>query len=112
MENLTLTNIALALLGMTIHILMKISERKNKTKKASLIEFLAEKMNWVRITLALLSTFAILLMAHDLGNIIGVTLDDGTVAMSVVSFLAGYSNHSLIRNVLKIFKKQTTNEIE
>lgn len=106
MEHLSLQYIILAVLGMIIHILMKISERKDKSSKFSFKVFFADKMNWVRIALSLASVLALMLMAEDLTNTLGITLTDGSPAKSIFSFGAGYLNHSLIRNVLKKFETQ------
>jgi len=106
MEHLSLEYILLAVLGMTIHILMKISERKNKSEKFSFKVFFADRMNWVRIALSLTSVLALMLMAEDLTNTLGITLTDGSPAKSIFSFGAGYLNHSLIRNILKNFENK------
>lgn len=104
-ENLSLEYLVLALLGMIIHILMKISERKDKKDNPfSLKVFFADKMNWVRIILSFVSVIALMLMADDLTDTLGITLNDGSPAKSIFSFLAGYLNHSFIRNILKRFK--------
>lgn len=98
--------ILLALLGMIIHILMHINQRRNKNIPTSVKIFLADKINWVRIFLSLTSIVSLLLMADDVANILGVTLSDGSPAKSLFAFLSGYMNHSIIRNVLKIFNKK------
>jgi hypothetical protein len=109
MENLTLEYILLALLGMVIHILMKVANRGDKkNNKFSLKTWVQDRMNWVRLVLAVSSTVALMIMADDLANMLGVTLSDGSPANSVFAFGAGYLNHSLIRNVLKVFKKGET----
>ena len=97
--------ILLAILGMVIHILMHIIQRKTLNNPFSLKVFISEKINWIRIILSLASTFALLLMADDVANILGMTLTDGSPAKSVFAFLSGYLNHSIIRNILKLFKK-------
>lgn len=113
MANLTLEYIFLAFLGMTIHILMKIGERSNK--KGSKISFkiwIYDRMNWVRLVLTICSTLALIIMADDLSNMFNITLSDGSPARSVFAFSAGYLNHSLIRNFLKVFKKEENSEPE
>ncbi len=105
MINIELQSVLLAVLGMLVHILMHIIQRKNKHLPTSIKYFLAEKINWIRIVLALISTFALLLMADDVANILGINLTDGSSAKSVFAFLCGYMNHSIIRNLLKMFKK-------
>jgi hypothetical protein len=44
-------------------------------------------------------------MSDSLSKIFGVTLSDGSPAKDVFAFIIGYFNHSLIKNVLKVFKK-------
>lgn len=106
MENLDIQYIVLAILGMVIHILMKVSERKDKkTNKVSLKVFFSDSMNWIRIALSITSVIAIMFMADDIADMMGITLSDGSPARGILSFGAGYLNHSLIRNVLKVFKK-------
>ena len=110
MENLNLTLLGLALLGLFIHVLMKIVNRSNKkTTKFSFKVFFSDSMNWVRIVLSIASIFALLLMSEEIGNMIGITLTDGSPAPKVFAFGAGYFNHSIIRNVLKSFKKGEEN---
>ena len=106
MENFSWEYLGLAVLGLFIHILMKIASRENKkTNKVSISAFFKDSMNWVRILLSFLSIIALLMMAKDLSEMLGITLKDGSSARSVFAFGAGYLNHSLIFNVLKICKK-------
>ena len=106
MENFSWEYLGLALLGLFIHVLMKIASRGNKeSNKVSVKAFFKDSMNWVRILLSLSSIIALLLMAEDLTDMLGITLGDGSPARSVFAFGAGYLNHSLIWNVLKAFKK-------
>tara|TARA_R110002020_G_scaffold309888_3_gene525780 strand:- start:2856 stop:3185 length:330 start_codon:yes stop_codon:yes gene_type:complete len=105
MDTLTIKYIVLATLGMLLHIIMKIQNRTKK-EKFSIKVFFSDKMNWVRIVLAVISTVALLLMSDDLTNMFGITLDDGSPAKSLFAFGAGYLNHSLVRNILKVFKKK------
>jgi hypothetical protein len=105
MEDLNLQYVLLAVLGMVIHILMKIGERGNKKGNPfSFKVFFADRMNWIRIALSITSVLALMLMAEDLTDTLGITLSDGSPAKSIFSFGAGYLNHSLIRNILKRFK--------
>ena len=62
MENLNLECIILALLGVIIHIAMKVVNRTNQTEKFSLKVWCADKLNIVRVLLAVASTIAILIM--------------------------------------------------
>jgi hypothetical protein len=96
----------LGFLGMFIHVLMKISERADKKKnKFSLKVWFSDRMNWVRLLLSISSMVALLIMSDDLADMMGITLSDGSPAPKVFAFGAGYLNHSMIRNVLKRFKK-------
>jgi hypothetical protein len=44
-------------------------------------------------------------MADDVSKYLGVTIDNGASARSLFAFLSGYLNHSIIKNILKVFKK-------
>lgn len=108
MENLNILNIVLALLGVLIHILMKIADRNGKAednKKWSFKIWRNDRMNWVRLALSLCSIATLLLLADDLADMWGISLSDGSPAKGVLAFGAGYLNHSLIRNVMRSFKK-------
>lgn len=104
MENLSFEYLLLAFMGMLIHVLMKVYERNDKSKPFSLKVFFKDSMNWIRIGLVVCSVIALMLMAEDLTDILGIKLTDNSPAKSVFSFLAGFMNHSLIRNILKRFK--------
>jgi hypothetical protein len=105
MSNFTFEYILLAILGMFIHVLMSIVQRRNKFTSISIKIFLADYMNWIRVLLSLTSTFVLLLMADDVSKYLGVTIDNGASARSLFAFLSGYLNHSIIKNILKVFKK-------
>ena len=110
MDLIQLEYLGLAFLGMVIHILMKIANRKDKKiNKFSFKKFFSDSMNWVRILLSISSVIALILMADDLSDLMGIKLSDGSPARSLFAFGAGYLNHSMIRNVLKIFKKGQQN---
>lgn len=110
MELLQVEYVLLAFLGMILHILMKVMEQMKKSKsKFSFKTFFTDSMNWVRIIMSIISIMALILMADDLSEIIGIQLKDGSPARSIFAFGAGYLNHSMIRNVLKMFKKAQTN---
>ena len=100
------TYILLAFLGMFIHILMKVLNRKDKSKNLSFKIFFSNSNNWIRMILAISSTIAILMMSEDIASMMHIQLQDGSPAKSILSFLAGYLNHSLIRNLLSIFNKK------
>jgi hypothetical protein len=96
----------LAFLGMFIHILMKVLNRKDKTKKLSFKVFFSNSSNWIRMILAVVSTIAILLMSSDIADILNIKLSDGSPGKSLLAFMAGYLNHSIIRNLLSTFEKK------
>ena len=106
MEILHIEYLTLALLGVIIHIAMKVTNRTDKTQKFSLKVWCADKLNWVRVVLSVASTIAILLMGPDIADVMGITLKDGAPALGILAFLAGYLNHSMIRNLLKMFNKK------
>ena len=113
MENLSWQYVGLAILGLLIHILMKVEGRNNKkSNKISIRTFFKDNMNWIRIVLSVVSIIALLMMAKDLTDMLGITLRNGSPARSVFAFGAGYLNHSLIFNVLKVFKKEDNIEDE
>jgi hypothetical protein len=105
MSNLTLPYISLAFLGMIIHILIGILNRKNKVIPLSLSYYISDVKNWIRMILSILSIFALLMMSDSLEDILGIKLSNGASAKDVFAFITGYLNYSLIKNVLKIFKK-------
>lgn len=105
MKNLTTEYILLALLGMFIHILIHVLNRRNKTIPISIGYFISDLNNWLRLTLSIFSIFALLIMSDSISDILGIKLSDGSSAKDVFAFVTGYLNHSLIKNVLRIFKK-------
>jgi len=106
MEYLNIQYLTLALLGVIIHIAIKITNRTDKTEKFSLKVWCDDRINWARAIISIASTLAILMMAPDIANVMGITLTDGAPALGILAFLAGYLNHSMIRNLLKMFKKK------
>lgn len=105
MTNLTLEYISLAFLGMIIHILIHVLNRKNKSIPISFGYYISDIDNWIRMVLSILSIIALLMMSENLSNMLGIQLSDGSSAKDVFAFITGYLNHSLIKNVLRIFKK-------
>jgi hypothetical protein len=105
MGNLTIEYLLLAFLGMFIHILIHILNRKNKSIPLSFGYYVSDVDNWIRLILSITSIFALLLMSESLSNILGITLSNGASAKDVFAFITGYMNHSLIKNVLRIIKK-------
>jgi hypothetical protein len=105
MNNLTFEYLSLAFLGMIIHILIHILNRKNKSIPLSFGYYVSDIDNWIRLILSITSIFALLIMSESLSNILGITLSNGASAKDVFAFITGYLNHSLIKNVLRILKK-------
>lgn len=105
LTNLTLEYILLAFLGMFIHILIHILNRKNKSIPISFGYYISEIDNWIRFVLSIASILALLMMSESLSDIFGIKLSDGSHAKDVFAFITGYMNHSIIKNVLRIFKK-------
>jgi hypothetical protein len=93
-------NILLALLGVTIHLLMKFKTRTNKASDFRFKFWL--KDNWVNAVLSVLSAIAVLFMLQDVSMFVGNGAQELT---KLVAFCAGYFNHSLIRAITKRFKK-------
>jgi hypothetical protein len=105
MSNLTIEYILLAFLGMFIHILIHILNRKNKSIPLSFSYYISDVDNWIRLILSFASIFALLIMSESLSDMLGIKLSNGSSAKDVFAFVTGYLNHSLIKNVLRIFKK-------
>lgn len=105
MSNLTIEYILLAFLGMIIHIFIHILNRKNKSIPLSFGYYISDFDNWIRMILSILSIFALLIMSDSLSDMLGIKVSNGASAKDVFAFLTGYLNHSLIKNVLRIFKK-------
>jgi|TARA_R110000823_G_C15772343_1_gene484182 hypothetical protein len=106
MEELNTQYLLLAFLGMVLHIATQVISRSDKEAGFSLKYWLCDKLNWVRIIIAVTSMVALLLMAEDVADVMGITLSDGAPAKSILAFLAGYLNHSLVKGVLKVLKKK------
>lgn len=105
MTNLKIEYILLAFLGMFIHILIHILNRKNRSIPLSFSYYVSDIDNWIRLILSFVSIFALLIMSDSLSDIFGIKLSNGASAKDVFAFITGYLNHSLIKNVLRIFKK-------
>ena len=52
-----------------------------------------------------MSIVALLMMSESLSDMLGIKLSNGSSAKDVFAFVTGYMNHSLIKNVLRVFKK-------
>ena len=96
----------LALLGIIMHVLIKVLNRSNKSQPISFKLFIANKTNRLRVALSIVSVIVILMLADDIADIMQVKLSDGSPARRFLAFLAGYLNHSLVRDLLKVFKRR------
>jgi len=97
----------LAFLGIFIHLTVSVMYRKNKNTPFSFAYIVTSGNNYIRLSLAVASTWAILLMSDDIAALINLKLSDGTPAKHLLSFFAGYFNHSLIRKLVNVFNKKT-----
>jgi len=99
MEALNFTNVLLALLGVTIHSLMKFQNRNTTDAKFSFVFWM--KDNWVNTTLSFLCTLAVLFMLDDISSFVG----NGTSGLvKLVAFFGGYFNQSLVRALTDKFR--------
>ena len=105
MENLTGENILLAVCGVITHILMMVLDRRNKSLPLSFSYFVSDVNNYIRVALSIISIFVLLIISNDVMDTLGIVLKNGTGATKLFSFIAGYFNHSIIRYLVKIFKK-------
>lgn len=107
MEHLTGTMVALAISGLLMHMLMFVSSKTKGGNKFSFKAWRKDSMNWIRLTISLISTFALLLMLDDVAALFGVSIEGHGGILKLVAFVSGYFNHSLIKNILRVFRKAT-----
>ncbi len=98
MQNLNLTNVALGLLGITIYILLKVQSRDKKVKWSTMT-WIDENM--LSLIISIIATFSIIIMAKDICDLMGIEAKDSFIEL--LSFVAGYLNQSLLRNLIKTF---------
>lgn len=104
MEYLNLQTILLAISGMVIHVLMFVLSKCKGKNKFQLSVWLQDSMNWIRIILSLVSTFVLFLMLDNVATMLNVSVEGHDSLLNIVAFAIGYFNHSLIKNILKLFK--------
>lgn len=100
MEN-TIIEIALGLLGLVIHILMKLQERKTKHRDGFSASFWI-KDNWIEIAMSILSLATILLMKEELFEFLGIIpVEDSDRFIKLTAFMSGFFNTELFRKLKK-----------
>ena len=107
MTHINAITIALALLGVLIHTLLKYQNRSEKKKSFNFKYWIQD--NWLNTTLAILCTLAILLMIDDVALFLGVT-GDGSPLIKLIAFFSGYFNQSFMRGLTTTFKKKANIE--
>lgn len=95
----------LAFLGIFINMSFNVLNRKNKHTPFSFAYILTSSKNYLRLSIAIASTIAILLMSDDMAKILNLELSEGTPSKHLLSFFAGYFNHSLIKRIVNNFNK-------
>jgi len=101
MEHLTLINIVLAALGVSIHLLRKVISKQHTP-----LEWL--KNNWASAIVSVLAACTLLLLSPDVYNLAGLSTDMQPIADKLVAFMGGFLNITLLDVVLarvKLLKK-------
>ena len=88
---------------------MKISAIIKKGQKFSIIEHIKSPVNIINFILSIISIVAIWFMKEDIAKLFNMKLDDATTARTVLAFLAGYLNQSLIKNLVSMFSNKKDN---
>lgn len=101
--------LVLAMLGVLIHVITSVLYRTDKSKNISVLVFVKDFRNWLRIALSVLSVYAILLMSDDVAKMMHIELPDGSPAHSLLAFLAGVFNYSLVKRLMKLLPKTVQN---
>lgn len=111
MEHIELTPLLIALLGAVIAKLLTVLETLNrKGTTFSFGHLLTDKMNWIRLTLTVLSIIALLMVADDLGKFFGFDMNPDGGTNKLIYLILGAFNYQIIRSILKIFKKRMDNK--
>ena len=105
LDHLTTLNIVLAILGMVIYVLMKLSKIQVVRKEKFSFRYWFRR-NWINTALSICSCAAILLMLDDIVVFLGISVQDERF-YSLTAFMAGYLNQSFFRNLESSFSKRT-----
>jgi|GEM_PF-3896733 len=100
LAHFTPTNIVLVVLGVLIHALILVQQRRSASK-ISIKYWL--KNNWVSSVMGLLSAIALLMMADDVISLMGIQAVDGGSFYKIYAFIVGYSGNSIIKHVIGMF---------
>jgi H+/gluconate symporter-like permease len=101
MEQLTLINVIIMILGVTLNILFKLRRvlDKGTPDKFSLKFWI--KDNWIVLSITVIGAITSLLMADDLIKMLGVTAEDGAPFFKIHAFLSGFVPHVMIDRMKK-----------
>jgi len=103
METLTPINILLLILGLSLQVLVTVKNAV-KSKDFSILYWI--KDNWLEIPISLICSFAGLLMAQDIIELLGVKADSGAALYMVHAFICGYGGREIIFRLIDWFKKK------
>lgn len=101
MEQLTITNIVLALCGLLLHIgaVYKSAQRKEGFLPAIFFE-----KNWVSLIMSIVAAVASILMSEEIIELLGFPVGKEAMFFKVHAFISGYMGSSVLSRVFKIFK--------
>lgn len=104
MNQLTLLNIILLLMGLALHVLLSVQKiLKDPVKQFSIPRWVQE--NWINFAIALIAAGASLLMAEDLVKVLRLAPDSDSPFYSFHAFLSGYMGREMIFKALKVVGK-------
>lgn len=105
LSTLPAPNVFLAIMGIIVHALTIVLLRKEKDDKFSLSTYFCSVNNYLRIGLALFSTFALLIMVPEIDQIINISGIKSDKFPLIISFCCGLLNHYLVRKIVAWVKK-------
>jgi hypothetical protein len=100
MNQLTALNVTLLLLGLFLQIAITVQGHLKK-KQFSIVIWLKE--NWLDAIISITCSFAGLIMAEDIIELLGVKAPSEAPLFQVHAFISGYAGRELIFRVLGIF---------
>ena len=101
---ITLTTISMALVGLMISLLLKLSRLKQSTKKFSMRYWM--KDNALQSIATILMVFVLLYFAPTMATgLLQVHVHDDSQFYDIFALCAGYSNHAMFHDFMKINKK-------